>query len=74
MSTGDHCCEVMRRQVEWVCEAHPNRFDCPDCLIVYSARSMEYGLIIHDGGQSSLRIHFCPWCGKRLHPVPAAVT
>jgi hypothetical protein len=56
----------MRRQLERVCNQHPDRFDCPDCLVHYSARFREYGLIVHDGGSSSCLIRFCPWCGARL--------
>ncbi|WP_423212808.1 DUF6980 family protein [Mycobacterium talmoniae] len=26
----------------------------------------EYGLLIHDGGASSLAIAYCPWCGTKL--------
>jgi len=26
----------------------------------------EYGLIVHDGGSSSITIEFCPWCGTQL--------
>jgi hypothetical protein len=56
----------MRRQVEWVCDRHPHRHDCPDCLIEYAPHLREYGLLVHDGGMSSLTIRFCPWCGARL--------
>jgi hypothetical protein len=56
----------MRRQVERVCDQHPNRFDCPDCLVSYSPRFREYGLIVHDGGTAVSGIRFCPWCGARL--------
>jgi hypothetical protein len=45
---------------------HPDRFECPDCIIDHSPVFREYGLIIHDGGTSSLSIHFCPWCGAKL--------
>jgi hypothetical protein len=45
----------MRREVEWVCEQHPEQFDCPDCLVHYSPRSRVYGLIVHDGGSSVVR-------------------
>ena len=61
-----HCCEDMRREVERVCVEHPDRLDCPDCLLHYSSRFREYGLIVHDGGSSSVGIRFCPWCGARL--------
>ena len=61
-----HCCEDMRRQVEAVCDRHPDRQDCPDALVGYTPRFREYGLIVHDGGTSSVGIRFCPWCGSRL--------
>jgi hypothetical protein len=61
-----YCCEEMTRQVELICDQHPDRHDCPDCLIRYAPELREYGLLIHDGGTSSLRILFCPWCGSRL--------
>ena len=48
------------------CEKHPNPFDCPDALIFYSEKFEEYGLIVHDGGASYVKISFCPWCGGRL--------
>jgi hypothetical protein len=61
-----HCCDVMRQEVERHCEQHPDRYDCPDCLIQYSPKLREYGLIIHDGGRSTTLITFCPWCGAKL--------
>jgi hypothetical protein len=61
-----HCCEDMRREVERVCEQHPDRFDCPDCLVQYSPQFREYGLIVHDGGTAVCSISFCPWCGTKL--------
>lgn len=56
----------MRREAERSCDQHPNQFDCPDCLIHYSSKFREYGLIIHDGGSSFVVIQFCPFCGSRL--------
>jgi len=61
-----HCCEMMRANVESLCDLHPDRFDCPDALVDYSERTDGYGLIIHDGGLSVISIQFCPWCGARL--------
>jgi hypothetical protein len=26
----------------------------------------EYGLLVHDGGESIIVIEYCPWCGVRL--------
>ncbi|WP_414737972.1 DUF6980 family protein [Gemmata algarum] len=68
-----HCCEDMRREVERVCEVHPDRFSCPDCFVHYSPTRQSYGLIVHDGGSSVSRIRFCPWCGAGLSP-PACST
>jgi hypothetical protein len=56
----------MERQVEYRCDQHPDPFDCPDNVIFYSDKFDEYGIIIHDGGASSITIAFCPWCGSRL--------
>jgi hypothetical protein len=61
-----HCCTDMTEAVTSSCEQHPDRFDCPDALIDYSPRSRRYGIIIHDGGSSSMTIAFCPWCGSSL--------
>ena len=48
------------------CEQHPDRYDCPDALVDYSARLRQYGLIVHDGGHSVITIEYCPWCGTKL--------
>jgi len=32
----------------------------------YDEKFDEFGLIIHDGGQSYMLINFCPWCGRKL--------
>ena len=56
----------MRNQAEFSCEQHASPYDCPDALVSYSPKFNEYGLIVHDGGSSSVRISHCPWCGCRL--------
>jgi len=56
----------MKRNATQSCAQHPSRFDCPDALIEYFPRLGEYGLIIHDGGQSVVTIAFCPFCGAKL--------
>ncbi|WML46640.1 hypothetical protein RCG23_13365 [Neobacillus sp. PS3-34] len=62
----NHCCRTMTRQVNNQCEEHSNPFECPDKLINYTEQYDEYGLIIHNGGTSSLTINYCPWCGTKL--------
>jgi len=61
-----HCCEEMDRAVTFTCDACSDEYECADSLVHYSARFDEYGLIIHDGGTSSLGISHCPWCGAKL--------
>jgi hypothetical protein len=59
----------MRVECERVCDQHPDRFDrfdCPDCLVGYSPKFREYGLLVHNGGSCKCHIRFCPWCGARL--------
>lgn len=34
--------------------------------MVYNEVFDEFGLIVHDGGQSYVLIQHCPWCATRL--------
>lgn len=56
----------MARQVQQRCSAHPDPFDCPDCLVYFNPKFVEYGIIVHDGGRSTVVVAFCPWCGSPL--------
>jgi len=61
-----HCCEDMGREAERICDRYPDRFNCPDCLVHHTPHLREYGLIVHDGGTSTIFITYCPWCGAKL--------
>lgn len=61
-----HCCEMMTANVNQRCDQHSDPFECPDNLVIFFADRNEYGLIVHDGGSSFVRIQFCPWCGVGL--------
>lgn len=66
-----HCCEMMRYNVEHTCDVHPDRFDCPDCLMHYHESSDTYGLIIlNEAGGGTISIAYCPWCGTKLPERP----
>jgi len=41
-------------------------FDNVDNPISYAEKFDEYGLKIFDGGNSSILIEFCPFCGEKL--------
>ncbi len=56
---------MMQDNVQNECELHPDRSDCPDCLIRLDDDS-RFGLYIHDGGSSAIDIKFCPWCGSQV--------
>jgi hypothetical protein len=48
------------------CDIHVDEYECPDCLIAYSRKYNEYGIIVHNGGTSYVLILYCPWCGAKL--------
>ena len=56
----------MAEAIEYKCDQHSDPFDCPDCLISYIPKFDEYGIIVHNGGSSSVEITFCPFCGAKL--------
>ncbi len=58
-----HCCDKMTYYLNISKE---NDFASPDSIIIYHEVFDEYGLIIHDGGTSTIIIEHCPWCGKKL--------
>ena len=67
--TKFHCCEMLRSNIEASCAQHAERWDCPDALVQYDPVTDSYGLMIHDGGRSSITIRFCPWCGSSLRDL-----
>ncbi len=56
----------MKDRLTLNCEEHTDAFECPDVLIKYVPKFDEYGLIIHDGGNSVISILYCPWCSIKL--------
>jgi hypothetical protein len=60
------CCDTMKYHLEFKCDIHKDDFDCPDKIIYSSKKNKEFGIIIHDGGTSFIKIKFCPWCGKKI--------
>lgn len=60
------CCNALEYHSQNHCDIHLDDFECPDCIIHYTEKFDEYGIIIHDGGQSVITIQFCPFCGAKL--------
>lgn len=67
-----YCCNRMREDLEQVCDMHPDPAYCPDSLVSYRSDRKQYGLYVHDGGESYVRIKYCPWCGTKLATVAAS--
>lgn len=61
-----HCCSRMEYYLNFTCKTHLDAFECPDAILVYDEIFDEYGLIVHDGGRSTIEIDYCPWCGQKL--------
>ena len=34
--------------------------------IILTTKNKEFGIPIHDGGNSFIKINYCPWCGHKL--------
>ena len=56
----------------YVCNLHPDPYECPDNLVTHNESNGTYGLIVHDGGSSYIKIEFCPWCGTALDAKASA--
>ena len=54
-----HCCSQMKEATKLNCKIHNNIYDCLDVLISFYPKFYEYGIIVHDGGTSSISIKFC---------------
>ena len=61
-----YCCEYLKYHIEFKCDIHKDDFECPDKIIIKSEKNKEYGIPIHDGGSSYIKIKFCPFCGEKL--------
>ncbi len=46
------------------CEIHDDPWECPDMTLVKT--SVGFGIPVRDGGNSSIEIEFCPWCGTKI--------
>jgi uncharacterized protein DUF6980 len=57
----------MEAQLTRECDLH-SRADCPDVAVLKypSAQGPWYGIPIRDGGTSTYKINYCPWCGVQL--------
>lgn len=48
------------------CAQMQNALDDPDIPLSYTPKFREIGIRVLDGGDSSILLLFCPWCGNKL--------
>ena len=60
------CCLRLEEVLEQTCPTHRSKYECPDILLDEHTDGT-IGIIVHDGGESMITIHYCPWCGRKLH-------
>lgn len=60
-----YCCNMMKINSEFKCSKHKDQNLCPD-KIINRFENGTTGIIIHDGGNSMIKINYCPWCGKKI--------
>jgi hypothetical protein len=73
-----HCClQIAYRMIEDKKEKLQLKTDHEyinyDSVITYCKSQKSFGIPIHDGGSSFIRIKYCPWCAKKLdkYPLPS---
>jgi hypothetical protein len=63
VKVGRHCCTKMTYYL--IFDKKTTEISS-DVIIRFHKKSKEYGIPIHDGGNSFIVIGFCPWCGTKL--------
>jgi|GEM_PF-989014 len=58
------CCELFSYYLNYTCEIHPDRRDCPDVVLIQL--KTRFGIPLHDGTHRWVPIRYCPWCGKQI--------
>jgi hypothetical protein len=62
------CCLSMAYHL--INDKSEDKKDNADRIITYIKSQKEFGIPIHDGGASYIKIEYCPWCGKYLANYP----
>jgi hypothetical protein len=63
VKVGRHCCTKMTFYLTY---DKLKRQINPDAIIRFWKKKKIYGIPVHDGGSSIIRIDFCPWCSTKL--------
>ncbi len=60
-----YCCIYMAYYL--IEDKKPKNLDEINYDSIITETRKKYGIPIHDGGSSYIRINFCPWCGRELN-------
>lgn len=68
---GKHCCVEMEYYlIEYYKEKKELKVDSKhinyDSVVIFDKSQKCYGIPIHDGGNSYIKIKYCPWCGSSI--------
>lgn len=71
LKPGKHCCvEMEYHLLEYIREKEVLKGDPEyinyDAIVSWDKSQRLYGIPIHDGGNSYIKIRYCPWCGKNI--------
>lgn len=66
---GQPCIHIAYR-VNAICKEHPDPWDCPDVVLVYSPTFREWGIPVRNQprfrADCQITVSHCPWCGVEL--------
>jgi len=67
MTAGGTCeTDYDMSAIKFCCSQMEEAVDDPNIPLIFTPKFGEFGILILDGGISSLGIAFCPWCGQKL--------
>lgn len=62
----DYCCLVLANHVSNSLDEDENIKNNDHDVIINKWKNGTFGIPIHDGGSSVVKINFCPWCGENI--------
>ncbi len=63
---SEYCCLMMANQVYLSYNENGDLENANSDVIINKWKDGTFGIPIHDGGPSIVKINFCPWCGENL--------
>lgn len=64
---SEYCCLMMANQVSLSYNENGDIDNENSDVVINKWKDGTFGIPIHDGGPSIVKINFCPWCGSNLN-------